>query len=30
VTITRCHSIERCLWEIARRRIRKGTAVNRT
>jgi hypothetical protein len=30
VTSTRFHSIERRLWEIARRRIQKGTAANRT
>src|SRR6516164_3746113 len=29
-TITRFHSTGRCLWEIARRRIQKGTAANRT
>jgi hypothetical protein len=29
VTITRVHSTGRCLWEIARRRIQKGTAANR-
>src|SRR5262249_110594 len=29
VTITRFHSTGRCLWEIARRRIQKGTAANR-
>src|SRR5215469_14990097 len=30
VTITRLYSTGRCLWEIARRRIQKGTAANRT
>jgi hypothetical protein len=30
VTITRFHSTGRCLWEIARRRIQKGTAADRT
>src|SRR5215831_4816205 len=29
-TITRFHSTGRCLWEIARRRIQKGTAADRT
>jgi len=29
VTITRFHSTGRWLWEIARRRIQKGTAANR-
>ena len=29
-TITRFHSTGLCLWEIARRRIQKGTAANRT